>query len=153
MSDAPNPWPRLTQTLPPLRGALRCQQCGNPLVDFWQEHDHRDQPEPRAEALCLRCSTAIIGPHPRLYRRLQKHEPFPGVMAICGDCTHRRSTQCTHKDLKANGGPGLSLNFPRPNTAFVDRRDRRTGKRIGERVPIYNAAPICRGHAQPPTSE
>ena len=50
----------------------------------------------------------IIEEHPRLYARDSLGAPghFP---ELCGDCRYRKGWSCTHPDLKANGGQGLSV--------------------------------------------
>jgi hypothetical protein len=135
------PWPRLSETLtyPP----DVCQRCGNGqlwtdgepadwFVDAstgqlyrWQEHDENDQREPILIVLCEDCAKRIIERHPRLYRQLQPHEPFPGAMPLCRDCVHRNELRCEHPDAKANGGSGLELIFPKPDRMHVLTSPRR----------------------------
>ena len=55
----------------------------------WQEHDGRDEPEPIAVMLCTACSARLIEPHPRMYNRIARRAPFPGIMDLCIDCRSR----------------------------------------------------------------
>lgn len=135
-------WPRLSTTLAGEKHPFKCQNCGrggawdvsisagspDPPCDVirWQEHDDHDQCENVIVVLCGKCSK-MIKPHPRLYRRLQAWEPFPGSNTICVSCRFRDGTSCTHPDLKANGGNGLELTFPKPHGAFVCRRGGKGG--------------------------
>jgi len=75
----------------------------------WQEHDGRDEPEPIAVMLCTRCSDRLIEPHPRVYTRIPRNAPFPGIMDLCIDCRFRSGVTCTHPDRVSNGGPGLDI--------------------------------------------
>jgi len=142
-------WPRLSQTLTFHRHIGLCQSCGVSGAEHdvvgWQEHDDSDRAEPIVVMLCRRCSDALIEPHPRLYRRLQAFEPFPGAMECCIGCVHLDSLACRHPSLKANGGPGLNLTFPKPTTGFWDGRDRKTGKRTGGRFAHYCGPVVCEG--------
>lgn len=120
-------WPRLTMLLGPTH-PHQCQRCGGEAdLSRWQEHDAVDQPEPRVVVLCLTCEEAVIEKHPRLYRRLEHYEPFPGSMHLCVDCEWREGVTCSHPDLMANGGPGLAVTptsygkmFLSPGGAFED---------------------------------
>ncbi len=80
-----------------------------PGVYGWQEHDGRDEPEPIAVMLCMRCSTRLIDPHPRVYSRIPRNAPFPGIMDLCLACQFRAGVTCTHPDRVASGGPGLRI--------------------------------------------
>ncbi len=80
-----------------------------PGVYGWQEHDGRDEPEPIAVMLCTACSARLIEPHPRMYNRITRRAPFPGIMDLCIDCRSRTGVTCTHPDRLANGGPGLHI--------------------------------------------
>ena len=80
-----------------------------PGVYGWQEHDGRDEPEPIAVMLCTACSNRLIDPHPRVYVRISRRAPFPGIMDLCIDCRYRAGVTCTHPDRLANGGPGLHI--------------------------------------------
>lgn len=154
-------WPRLSETLPheacvTSDGIAWCQRCeteGELDVEIrrWQEHDGNDRPEPRYVLLCGPCGDRIVDPHPRLYRKLGQHEPAPGAMPICAACVYQHLQEhlgCGHPDLKANGGPGLQLTFPRPTEAFVDGV--RGGRRTGWRETWYSG-PVtrCVGRAVP----
>ena len=75
--------------------------------------------------LCQKCSKRLIEPHARLYRQLQRNEPFPGVLDLCVDCRHRDGTRCTSPDLKANGGEGVLILIKKPVVAHVCRSPRR----------------------------
>ena len=59
-----------------------------PGVYGWQEHDSRDEPEPIAVMLCTRCSARLITPHPRVYSRIPRRAPFPGIMDLCIERYH-----------------------------------------------------------------
>ena len=120
MSIGNENWPRLSESLTDLRCPDACQSCGGDEgLEGWQEHDQEDRPEPIAVVLCHHCRLRLIEPHPRLYRQMDKWEPFPGAMQLCVDCKHRQRLRCTHPDLKVNGGPGLLLTFPRPDMVIV----------------------------------
>ena len=111
-SEAP-----LTET--PFRGSdplACCNLCGVPAREYqaWREHDERDQPIPGDAALVflgtgpahIGCRTALEN-HPRLYAE-ERGNPghFP---RLCSRCAFRDWLACTHPDLKANGGAGLSV--------------------------------------------
>ena len=115
--------PRLSETLESLAWPRRCQACGAELTrpasrlrpstgrapaTIWQEHDDADRPELRYIVLCGACADRLIEPHPRLYRRLDRNEPAPGVMRICEDCRHRQGGRCVSPRARAHGGPGLA---------------------------------------------
>lgn len=131
-------WPRLSETLTGPKSPIHCQSCG--LVSTrdlsrWQEHDQADQREPIVVVLCERCSTKLIEPHQRLYRRLPRNEPFPGSMRLCIDCGRREGVTCMSDLLRRNGGPGLPM--PAPDaTAFVDGV--RNGRRYGARTQVWS---------------
>jgi len=80
-----------------------------PGVYGWQEHDSRDEPESSAVMLCTTCSKRLITPHPRVYRRISRRAPFPGIMDLCIDCRFRAGVTCTHPDRVSNGGEGLQI--------------------------------------------
>ena len=80
-----------------------------PGVYGWQEHDSRDKPEPIAVMLCMVCSERLIEPHPRMYNRIPRRAPFPGIMDLCIDCRFRVGVTCTHPDRVSNGGQGLQI--------------------------------------------
>lgn len=127
-------WPRLSESLTAPRHPRVCQSCGQhfasvdePGLRGWVEHDENDKPEPIVVMLCKECSDRLIEPHPRLYRALERWEPFPGAIEVCVDCQLRDGTRCTSPAAKANGGAGVALRFPRPDSAFVCRRGGRGG--------------------------
>jgi len=80
-----------------------------PGVYGWQEHDSHDEPEPIAVMLCTTCSKRLIDPHPRVYVRIPRRAPFPGIMDLCIDCRFRAGVTCTHPDRVSNGGKGLQI--------------------------------------------
>lgn len=151
MSD----WPRLTESLPTVDWS-HCQNCDRPGkwvarpgdtddLRIWMEHDQRDVVESRAVVLCGKCSDAIIGEHPRLYRHEGPDVPCPGVMTLCRDCVFRRGYLCAHSDLTLNGGPGLAITSPQPVTALVNRG--RSGGGCGH-VRLWSGTPRdCAGRS------
>lgn len=139
-------WPRLSEDLGGPRSPLHCQSCGSLQSSpaRWQEHDQDDQPGPIAVVLCEECSDELIEEHPRLYRRLERCEPFPGTMPICIDCELRQGVRCTSPSLRSNGGPGLS--FPPPElAAHVDTVE--GGRRVGRWLKTWGDFPGgCEGN-------
>jgi len=130
----PRPWPRLSEQLDGPRDPQQCQRCGltgevGDGLEAWQEHDEWDQRERIIVVLCLACSRAVIESHPRLYRKLEQHEPFPGIMALCIDCVHREGVRCANPRAKANGGEGVRVTAPKPQQYHCSgtRGGRRTG--------------------------
>lgn len=122
--------PRGVATIPPLEQRRRpglsvtltfprrldtCQSCGtiaNELTDpllKWNECDEYDKPTAVIVVLCGDCSKRLIDPHPRLYRPIDKWQPWPGGMDLCVGCKHLEALACKSPLLKANGGPGLAL--------------------------------------------
>jgi hypothetical protein len=106
-------WPRLSETLSHPRTLVACQACGRgelPSINLavWQEHDEADRPEPIFLVLCDACAR-LIEPHPRLYRRVDRWAPAPGIMPTCSGCRHQDALRCRSPLLKANGGPGLPI--------------------------------------------
>ena len=144
-------WPRLSIDLKHARHLAVCQACGvvhNPhgrALHRWLEHDTDDQPEPVCVVLCDPCATRLIDPHPRLYRRMQHHEPLPGAMPICADCRHRADLACRNPDAAINGGPGLSYTLPPPIRAFVDRTDANVRRRGGCEAVYVGPVSGCAG--------
>ena len=138
----PSEWPRLSVDLEAESHPRICQSCGSDfrnvlmmprspdreMIFHWQEHDMRDIPEPIIVTLCQSCSAKIIDKHPRLYRNLAIHEPFPGVMKLCIECQFRDGTGCTHKDLKTNGGDGLGIIGPAPADVHYSYRRKGNGR-------------------------
>jgi len=110
--------PRLTDEALPLDTFHRCQLCGvehpEDICKFrmWVECDEDDQPEDITLITCKPCVESKINPHPRLYIEVPWGRGGPGkFMLVCGDCPWRKSNQCSHPDLKANGGEGLEVRF------------------------------------------
>jgi hypothetical protein len=110
--------PGLTETLTGPRDPLLCSSCAsrhttsNPLAR-WLECDAWDRipDRPVVVVLCKRCSDKFIEPHPRLYHRLDRFDPFPGCMAVCISCPARRELTCTSPIAQRNGGPGLAYTW------------------------------------------
>lgn len=123
--------PGLSVTLPYPRRLDTCQACGigadmfgAELLQRWQECDAWDQPTPAVVVLCEPCGKRLIDPHPRLYVALHPWEPMPGAMLLCDGCTLQRDLACTSPAAKANGGPGVELQYPAPIRGFVCVRPR-----------------------------
>jgi hypothetical protein len=119
--------PRLSTSLPGPRSIHQCQSCGASdklglKIRGWAEHDHNDQPEPFSVWLCEDCETKLIEPHPRLYRRITDHEPFPGAMPLCLDCKRRDGVTCMSPKACFNGGPppGIKMEYPKPSMAHLN---------------------------------
>lgn len=134
MKPTPNPnWPRLSVDLPYVGGfhvCGHCQRCNEQLpmgktLSTWEECDHNDKREGRFIRLCGTCANKIVGPHPRLYHRMQDNAPMPGAMPTCADCQLRDGLRCTSPLLKRNGGAGLPLQLTKPAQCMVDGRDYR----------------------------
>ena len=134
-------WPKLSESLTGPRSVNCCQSCGAfDELSAWQEHDDADHPTPVAINLCLDCSDRIIKPHPRLYRLLDAWEPWPGIMAVCVGCRYANEMKCTSPLLKANGGAGLPVRYPKPATAIMCTRGRGC-----HTMNTWQAAPKCEG--------
>ncbi len=112
--------PALTTFHPELRGEHasrdRCQVCGR-AVEFptiRREHGVHDEPLTGSEhflVTCEKCELAVVA-HPRFYSVVHGLDPdATGTHSLCTPCVHRRGLGCAHPLLKANGGPGLLLNF------------------------------------------
>jgi hypothetical protein len=134
----------------------RCFRCGcefkgRPDRTVWREHDDNDRPEMVFVVLCLACADRIIDPHPRLYARLDRNEPAPGVMAICRGCDHQVAYRCKSPRARASGGEGLSFP-PADTTGFIDGYGPR-GQRIGSRFRSWKSeSNACQGfEAKGPT--
>jgi hypothetical protein len=166
LAETMTPWPRLSETLPHPPDLTRCQSCGNRLDDaaaanrpdppfsgasgaaiatpyalaVWQEHDDTDRPELIYIVLCEACADRIIAEHPRLYRRVDRWAPVPGVMPACIGCRRADGLRCRSPLLKVNGGPGLPI---RPNVAVEGFACTR-GKGC-RRFVQYAHAPECKG--------
>jgi hypothetical protein len=148
---SPRPWPRLTQSAPvPLSadGFDACQLCGGDDASLWYECDDHDRSElDRVLAVCARraCSK-IVRDHPRLYVAVERGEPghFP---QLCGPCRHRQGSGCTHADLKANGGAGLTVSLDHLPGIICSR-----GRGGGCRTAPYTAV-ACAGREVEPAPE
>lgn len=134
-------WPRLSEALPHLH-PLKCAGCGldhyEELLTLWQECDQQDQPEIRYVLLCESCGDRMIEPHVRLYARIDRNSPAPGAMEICADCRYREGLWCAK--VKAHGGPGITIQAPKPMTGFWDGTDSR-GRRTGGRFSSFAYPP------------
>lgn len=121
-------WPRLSETLQPITDLGTCQACGAQcgIATRWEEHDDQDQPAKVLVLLCQRCGDAMIDAHPRLYRKLHHHEPWPGAMPTCIGCPWHQGAACDHPDQLTKGGTGLMLRMPPPMVCHVkaDRASR-----------------------------
>jgi hypothetical protein len=117
-------WPRLSMELTEIRHPDWCQSCATHEDDtgtslqIWQEHDDFERPERVLVVLCVTCAEALIGPHPRLYARLEQNRPWPGITAACRSCPHRGGLVCRHPDALVRGGKGLV--FPKPHVAHIN---------------------------------
>lgn len=153
---------RLTQTAAhPLGNDTfkRCQLCGHESDDicefrFWRECDENDEPEPYNILITCRKQECFrqIEEHKRLYIEMVWGTGQPGHLSLlCGDCSHRKGTRCTHPDLKANGGEGLELAMSGDpvNNAFIcyHNPDDETGFGMTCRQPI---PPFIRCAGLPP---
>lgn len=116
------PLTRLRLGLDPLSA---CNACGVAVdsadlpLQAWREHDEHDKPIAGNDALVFigqgpaheRCQKLIVD-HPRLYA--EEDDGNPGAISrLCAPCVHREGLRCTHRDLKANGGPGLKISLTR----------------------------------------
>lgn len=153
-------WPRLSQTLRGPRDLQHCQACGTrgqlpgaepPALlavelQVWREHDDQDKPEPLFLVLCGDCAGRRIEKHPRLYAEVDFRSPEPGVMPVCVLCRHREGFRCANPIAKANGGPGLRLDFPTPLEGFIDySTGPKGGRRAGHRFVSYRGPVTCAG--------
>lgn len=125
-----------------------CNVCGQPSDSLyvWREHDELDQPLTGHEALVFvgndhKACIKTMEAHPRLYAE-RRGDPghFP---LLCGPCTFRSGFGCTHPDLRANGGPGLSVQLSNMFKGAIFCGGRRGGG-LG-RIPIVNRAMSCAG--------
>jgi hypothetical protein len=82
----------------------------------------------------------MVSPHPRLYIQHELYQPCPGSMPTCADCAFRHKLRCTHPDLKANGGQGLTLDMPRPITGHFNFGGGRGGVHT-----IFKGPVVCKG--------
>lgn len=125
---------------------LRCNICGEEpstmgpgstesTMLLYREHDEYDKSLDGESARVYvdgshkACEKALRD-HPRLYT-LEMGRPghFP---KLCGDCTFRKADACSHPDLKANGGPGLSVTLDGLGVSVVCLR----GPGYGGRPPV-----------------
>lgn len=138
---------RLTETSKyPLDTFKRCQLCGradDDIVHFrmWYECDDQDQPENCVLVICRdgKCVEALKQ-HPRLYKQIEWGFGQPGhFMLVCSDCKHRSGPECTHPNLKANGGSGLEVIFSSglPN-AIICFHDEDAGSHCKRLLPPAN---------------
>lgn len=111
-------WPRLSETLQYGRSPDTCQRCGQlgdpESLERYEECDEWDKGTGVLVVVCSPCAKACIGPHPRLYKGVDKWKPLPGVMALCLGCGQRDGLECRSPALKRNGGSGLEIAFPEP---------------------------------------
>lgn len=126
--------PKLSADLKHVKDRRVCQSCGLRDEDGkglwrWREHDGADKPTHDVVVLCEPCADRIIGPHPRLYARLDRHQPHPGAMSVCDGCTHRDGVRCVNPMAKANGGTGVILTIPKPMNAHLCMRG--SGRKSG----------------------
>jgi hypothetical protein len=144
---------RLSTDLPGPRELGTCQACGRRVtftppsvkrqpdyLTLWQEHDEQDKPEALVVCLCAACAVKLIGPHPRLYRQLSEHEPFPGAMACCIGCRFAQAMSCSNPDSAGKGGDGLGLLYPPPARMHINRGGGRGGW-----TTVYIGAVQCGG--------
>ena len=107
LSDTPQPADRFV-----------CSVCGfdSKLLETYQEHDEFDRVTGRFIFLGLEDEHARCGrfleDHPRLYTEAMGAPGSFGM--LCGGCTLRVGSACTHPSLKANGGPGMSVGMNTP---------------------------------------
>lgn len=122
--------PRLSDQLDEHNADLGCcQECGRESdivqLTVWIEMGDDDKPESpwrqKLVVLCKACSDHSIECHPRLYRAKDTHEPLPGAMPCCMECSKREGWRCKSTLLRANGGAGLPLKFPRPLQVHINR--------------------------------
>jgi hypothetical protein len=125
-----------------------CHVCGGSerlhSLLLWREHDARDKPIPGTGGLVVVCDSKacekVIEDHPRLY--VQDRLGAPGHFPeLCGDCRYRKGWDCTHPDLKANGGQGLSVQLGGGMHAIICRRGRGGGCSTPTRTALR-----CAGH-------
>lgn len=162
--DAPcrqiSKWPRLSETLNhQYRKPNTCQSCGRSpnseaeqdagFIQAWIEHDDNDKPTSTVVLLCPSCSRRLIEPHPRLYGQDRAiNKPRPGSMPhLCTDCAYRTGVDCTHPNLKANGGAGLNITVKLPSGGFWDGQDKQ-GRRTGGMFEVWETAKACAGREE-----
>ena len=102
----------------------------------WEEHDEADRPTDIAVEVCEACvARKLIDKHPRLYRKLDPMEPFPGCMRICEGCRFKEGPSCTHPAAKRNGGDGVTITVAHAIQAIACGSDR--GGRWSRRFNIW----------------
>jgi hypothetical protein len=153
--------PRLSESLTGPKHPALCQSCGaadlleaaefprgvSLFLSVWQEHDEHDRPERVFVVLCGKCEGRLIEKHPRLYARVPRFKPTPGVMALCVACKHRDGVTCKSPLATFNGGAGMTVNFPEPTRVHICRRGK--GLRSGWET-LYPAPPNgCEGREVP----
>jgi hypothetical protein len=124
-----------------------CNVCASSSdsLAVWREHDLRDQPIEGVDALvfigkdhpaCIK----VMEAHPLLYAEVRGD---PGTFPrLCGNCELRRGVTCTHPDLKANGGPGLTVKLDNPLRGVIICGSR-------GRLTVVNHALSCTGRKAP----
>lgn len=141
--------PGLSETLPFARQVDTCQSCGatwksHPLAEFrwFREFDPYDMPTSVIVILCDQCWWQIT-PHARIYATEHKNAPMPGAMELCLGCRFAVALRCTSPRLKSNGGEGLRVEFPRPDTVHLNY-----GGGRGEFKQMWKGPPTrCAGRA------
>jgi hypothetical protein len=81
---------------------------------MWWECREDDSIDPEKILVTCRSKACekVINDHERLYREIPWGRGGPGkFMLLCGNCMNREGTQCTHPNLKANGGNGLKVTY------------------------------------------
>lgn len=112
---------KLTDLYGPPKTFHECQLCGyssDEIVHFqkWMECDEKDEP---TERFLITCNSEIYCPgrkmiknHPRLYVAVEWGAGTPGnFILLCGTCKFRNGYECSHPNLKKNGGEGLEIRF------------------------------------------
>lgn len=135
--------PGLCDTLTGPRSPTECQSCGSTaeFLQRWEECNELDQRTARVVVLCAPCAKRLIEPHPRLYHQLATNEPHAGSMAhLCGPCAHRDGVTCRCPLLKANGGPGMMITYPKPESMFLCGRGAGSGFRQVFSRPVTSCA-------------
>lgn len=99
-----------------VKGARACNLCGEDAavgqMRLYRECTAFDRPIDGDRALLF-----VAGDHKACMDRVDKHPRLyvedrgaPGTFPrLCGGCIHRQGFVCTHQNLKANGGAGLTI--------------------------------------------
>ena len=103
-----------------------CNVCGTMTsvaaapgaLKLYRECDGADKPIQGLDALVFlgvdhAACDKVLSDHPRLY--LDSRGMPVSFPLLCGPCVFRQGLDCTHKDLKANGGTGLMITMPGKN--------------------------------------